>query len=48
LNATRVWDGERWLEREPAIEAILATTGDPPELISDAEDSVGSTGQAVQ
>jgi hypothetical protein len=31
---TRVWDGERWLEREEAIEAILATTGDPPELIT--------------
>lgn len=33
---TRVWSGERWLEREEAIEAILATTGDSPELITGA------------
>ena len=31
---TRVWNGERWLEREEAIEAILATTGDSPELLA--------------
>ncbi len=31
---TRVWDGERWLEREEAIEAILAVTGDSPELLA--------------
>jgi hypothetical protein len=30
---TRVWDGERWREREQAIEALLAATGDSPELI---------------
>jgi hypothetical protein len=39
---TRVWDGERWLEREEAIEAILATTGDSPDLIPDFSDSVAN------
>ena len=33
---TRVWSGERWLEREEAIEAILATTGDSPELLANS------------
>lgn len=33
---TRVWDGERWLEREEAIEAILARTGDSPELLANS------------
>ena len=37
---TRVWNGERWLEREEAIEAILAVTGDSPDLIPDFSDSV--------
>ena len=32
---TRVWN-ERWLEREEAIEAILATTGDSPELLANS------------
>jgi hypothetical protein len=39
---TRVWNGERWLEREEAIEAILATTGDSPKLIPNFSDSVAS------
>jgi hypothetical protein len=39
---SRVWDGERWLEREEAIEAILAATGDPPKLIPNFSDSVAS------
>lgn len=33
---TRVWNGERWLEREEAIEAILATAGDSPELLANS------------
>ena len=33
---TRVWNGERWLEREEAIEAILARTGDSPELLANS------------
>jgi len=33
---TRVWDGERWLEREEAIAAILARTGDSPELLANS------------
>ena len=41
-HCTRVWSGERWLEREEAIEAILATTGDPPDLIPNFSDSVAS------
>jgi len=32
---TRVW-GDRWLEREEAIEAILARTGDSPELLANS------------
>jgi hypothetical protein len=32
-HCTRVWNGERWLEREEAIEMILVTPGDSPELI---------------
>lgn len=30
---SRVWDGDGWLEGDPAIDAILATAGDPPSLI---------------
>ena len=33
---TRVWNGERWLEREEAIEAIVARTGDSPELLANS------------
>lgn len=36
---TRVWNGERWLEREEAIEAILAVTGDSPELLGNVQNS---------
>jgi hypothetical protein len=36
---TRVWNGERWLEREEAIEAILSVTGDSPELLARSESS---------
>jgi hypothetical protein len=32
-HCTRIWNGQRWLEREEAIEAILATTGDSPSLV---------------
>ena len=32
---TRVWN-ERWLEREEAIEAILARMGDSPELLANS------------
>ena len=39
---TRVWNGERWLEREEAIEAILARTGDSPDLIPNFSDCVAS------
>ena len=39
---TRVWDGERWLEREEAIEAIVAATGDSPDFIPNFSDSVAS------
>ena len=42
--ATRVWGGDHWLEGNAAIEVILATTGDSPELIT--ADSTGSPGQA--
>jgi hypothetical protein len=35
---TRVWDGERWLEREEAIEAILSVTGDSPALVTEVQD----------
>lgn len=30
---TKVWDGTKWLEGRPAIDAILAVVGDPPGLI---------------
>jgi putative DNA primase/helicase len=30
---TKVWGGDRWLEGSEAIEVIVATTGDSPELI---------------
>jgi hypothetical protein len=30
---TKVWDGQRWLEDREAIEAILAISGDSPDLI---------------
>jgi hypothetical protein len=30
---THVWDGNRWLAEQAAIEAILGVTGDSPELI---------------
>ena len=36
---TRVWDGERWLEDQEAIEAILSIEGDSPELIPGFQDS---------
>lgn len=32
---SRVWDGQRWLEGDEAIDAILACKGDPPVLIPD-------------
>jgi hypothetical protein len=31
---SKVWDGERWLEGNEAIDAILALTGDDPTLIN--------------
>lgn len=31
---TKVWDGTDWLEDQAAVDAILAVTGDPPELMS--------------
>jgi hypothetical protein len=33
---SRVWNSERWLEGDEAINAILATTGDDPRLIPEA------------
>lgn len=33
---TRVWNGTRWLEGRPAIDAILSVAGDPPALLSDS------------
>ena len=30
---TKVWDGSQWLEDQAAVEAILSTTGDSPDLI---------------
>jgi len=36
---TKVWDGERWLEDQEAIEAILSIEGDSPELIPGFQDS---------
>ena len=44
LVATRVWSGDRWLVGKPAIEMILGTTGDSPELITAV--SSASSGQA--
>ena len=37
-HSTRVWSGERWLEGEPAIEAILSISGDSSELITGCKD----------
>ena len=44
MVATRIWGGDRWLEGNAAIDVILATTGDSPELIT--ADSTGSPGQS--
>ena len=44
---TKVWDGERWLEKQEAIDAIMSVTGDSPDLIP-GSDNLASTGQAVQ
>jgi len=41
---TKVWDGSRWLENQEAIEAILSVTGDSPDLIPGADDSLGQHG----
>ena len=42
---TRVWDGERWLENQEAIEAILGVQGDSPDLIPREDDNPASAGQ---
>jgi hypothetical protein len=36
---TRVWNGERWLEREEAIEMLLSVGGDPPELVTGIQET---------
>jgi putative DNA primase/helicase len=37
---TKVWGGDRWLEDQEAIEAILSVTGDSPALIPGFEESL--------
>jgi hypothetical protein len=39
---TRVWDGEKWLENQKAIEAILGVSGDSAALIPGFDDSRSS------